>query len=48
MKKLRRTFLCMILSCWAAAGIIPCFASIMSAPIPYCEENPCKGARETN
>ena len=48
MKTLRRTLLCMMFSCWTAAGILSCFGPMMKAPIPYCEENPCKDIRKEN
>ena len=45
MKKLRRIFLCMMLSCWVAAGILPFFRPLMTPPVSHCEENPCKNSR---
>ena len=48
MKKLRRTFLCMMFSCYAAAGVLSFFGPMTKAPIPYCEENPCKDVRTEN
>lgn len=48
MKKLRRYLLCLMLSCWAAAGLLPGFRSLANQPAYTCEENPLKDVGETN
>ena len=50
MKKLRHFIFCLLLSCQAAAGLLPVFRIPLDEkpPIQVQEENPCKDTREAD